>query len=96
MDTYIRDGGFQVEVLPTNQGPQFQAAPIVSIVEEVISNRANRPLEDFVVKSELQKLNKQLSQIVELKRQSNMMARAYYVCLLGVIAIYLVIVCQSD
>ncbi|CAM0884199.1 unnamed protein product [Alopecurus aequalis] len=96
MDKYIRDRGFQVEVLPTNQGPQIQAAPISSAVEEEISNRADRALEDFVVKSELQKLNKQLSQIVELKKQSNMMAGAYYVCLLGVIAIYLVIVCHSD
>ena len=96
MDTYIRDRGFQVEELPTNQGPQIQAATISSVVKEEISNRAYLPLEDFVVKSELQKLNKQLSQIVELKRQSNMMAGAYYVCLLGVIDIYLVIVYQLD
>ncbi|CAM0913676.1 unnamed protein product [Alopecurus aequalis] len=91
MDKYIRDRGFQVEVLPP-----IQAAPILSVVEEEISNRADRPLEDFVVKTKLQKLNKQLSQIVELKKQPNMMAEAFYMCLFGVIAIYLVILCRSD
>ena len=88
MDKYIRDRGLQVEVLPP-----IQAAHISSAVEEEISNIVDRPLEDFLVKRELQKLNKQLSQIVELKKQSNMMAGAFYVC---IIAIYLVFLCRSD
>ncbi|XP_044971875.1 uncharacterized protein LOC123439200 [Hordeum vulgare subsp. vulgare] len=81
MDKYIRDRGFLVEVLPPIQGLPIQAAPISTTVEEEISNghRVNRPLEDFLVKRELQKLNKQLSQIVELKKRSNMMAEAFYV-----------------
>ena len=53
--------------------------------------------EDFLVNRELQKLNKQLkkqlSQLVELKKQSNMMAGAFYVC---IIAIYLVYLCRSN
>ena len=84
MDQYIRDRGLQVELMTPNQ-----------VVEEEISNkgapnRATRPMEDLGhlqgVNVELQKLNKQLSQIVELKKQANMMAGAFYVC---IIAIYL-------
>ena len=88
MDKYIRDRGFQVEVLPPIQ------APISSAMEEEMS-RAVRPFEDFVMIGELQKLNKQLSKIVELKKQSNMMSGAFYVC---IIAIYLgaVFLCRSD
>jgi hypothetical protein len=84
MDKYIRDRGLIVEVLPPIQ------APISSGVEEEISNRAIGPLE---VNVELQKLNKLLSQIVELKKQSNMMAGAFYVC---IIAIYLMFLWCSD
>ena len=88
MDKYIRDQGLQVPVLPPIQ------APISSAVEEEISNRAIR--EDFVVNRELQNLNKQLSQIVQLKNQSNtrapnMMAGAFYVCI-----IYLFFLARSD
>ena len=90
MDKYIGDRGFQVEVLPPIRAPI--QAPISSAVEEM-SNRAVRPLEDFVVNGELQKLNKQLSKLVELKKQSNMMSGAFYVC---IIAIYLVFLCRSD
>jgi hypothetical protein len=39
MDKYIRDRGLIVEVLPPIQ------APISSVMEEGISNRAIRPLE---------------------------------------------------
>ena len=84
MDMYIRDRGLQVKVLP----------PISSAVEgEEISNRGVRPIEENLVNGELQKLNKQLRQIVELKKQSNMMAGAFYVC---IIAIYLLFLCRSD
>jgi hypothetical protein len=83
MDKYIWDRGLIVEVLPPIQ------APISSAVEKV-SNRAIGPLE---VNGELQKLNKLLSQIVELKKQSNMMAGAFYVC---IIAIYLMFLWHSD
>jgi hypothetical protein len=84
MDKYIRDRGLIVEVLPPIQ------APISSVVEEEISNIAIGPLE---VNGELQKLNKLLIQIMELKKQSNMMARAFYVC---IIAIYLMFLWHSD
>jgi hypothetical protein len=84
MDKYIRDRGLIVEVLPPIQ------APISSVVEEEISNRAIGPLE---VNGELQKLNKLLSQIVELKKQSNMMAGAFYMC---IIAIYLMFLWRLD
>ena len=90
MDKYIRDLGIQVEVLPPIRAPI--QAPILSAVEEM-SNRAVRPFEDVLVICELQKLNKQLSKIVELKKQSNMMSGAFYVC---IIAIYLVFLCRSD
>ena len=40
-------------------------------------SRAVRPFEDVLVIGELQKLNKQLSKIVELKKQSNMMSGAF-------------------
>ena len=66
MDKYIRDRGFQVEVLPPIPSPI--QAPISSAMEEEMS-RAVRPFEEFVVIDELQKLNKQLSKIVELKKQ---------------------------
>ena len=56
-------------------------------------SRAVRPFEHFLVIGELQKLNKQLSKIVELKKQSNMMSGAFFVC---IIAIYLVFLCRSD
>jgi hypothetical protein len=89
MDKYIRTRGLKVEVLP----PPIQAP--ASVVEEVISNRAVR--EDFAVNGalngELQKLNKQLSEIVHLKKQSNMMAGAFYMC---IIAIYLLFLFRSD
>ena len=91
MNKYIRDRGFQVEVLPPIPSPI--QAPISSAMEEEMSNRAVRPLEDCLVNGELQKLNKQLSKIVELKKQSNMMSGAFYVC---IIAIYLVFLCRSD
>ena len=90
MDKYIRDRGLQVELLPPIQGPPIQEAAhapaISSAVEEQISYRADRPpLEDVLVNRELEKLNKQLkkqlSQLVELKKQSNMMAGAFYVFL---------------
>jgi hypothetical protein len=84
MDKYIQDRGLIVEVLPPIQ------APISSDVEEEISNRAIGPLE---VNVELQKLNKLLSQIMELKKQSNMMAGAFYVC---IIAIYLMFLWHLD
>jgi hypothetical protein len=77
MDKYIRDRGLIVEVLPPIQ------VPISFVVEEEISNRAIGPMK---VNGELQKLNKLLSQIVKLKKQSNMMAGAFYVC---IIAIYI-------
>jgi hypothetical protein len=104
MDKYIRDRGLQVELLPPIQGPPIQEAAISSAVEEEISYRADRPPlgpppleEDVLVNRELQKLNKQLkkqlSQLVELKKQSNMMAGAFYVC---IIAIYLVYLCRSN
>ena len=93
MDEYIRDPELQVEVLPP-----IQPAHISSAVDESISNRgADCPLEDVLVNRELQKLNKQvkkqLSQIVELKKQSNMMAGAFCVC---IIALYVVYLCRSD
>lgn len=93
MDKYIRDRGLQVELLPP-----IQEAAISSAVEEEISYRADRPsLEDVLVNRKLQKLNKQLkkqlSQLVELKKLSNMMAGAFYVC---IIAIYLVYLCRSN
>ena len=84
MDKYIRVRGLKVEVLPPIQAP-------ASAMEEVISNRAVR--EDLVVNRELQKLNKQLNKIVHLKKQSNMMAGAFYVC---IIAIYLLFLFRSD
>ena len=90
MDKYIRDRGFQVEVLPPIPSPI--QAPISSAMEEEMS-RAVHPFEDFLVIGELQKLNKQLSKIVELKKQSNMMSGAFFVC---IIAIYLVFLCRSD
>ena len=95
MDKYIRDRGLVAELLP----PILEAphAPAMSsAVEEQISYRADRPpLEDVLVNRELQKLNKkkQLSHLVELKKQSNMMAGAFYVC---IIAIYLVYLCRSN
>ena len=60
MDKYIRDRGFQVEVLPPIPSPI--QAPISSAMEEEMS-RVVRPFEDFVVIGELQKLNKQLRKI---------------------------------
>ena len=90
MDKYIRDRGFQVEVLPPIPSP-IQAPISSAMVEEM--SRAVRPFEDFVVIGELQKLNKQLSKIVELKKQSNMMSGAFFV---SIIAIYLVFLCCSD
>uniref|UniRef100_A0ACD5UNC9 Uncharacterized protein n=1 Tax=Avena sativa TaxID=4498 RepID=A0ACD5UNC9_AVESA len=91
MDKYIQDRQLQFQVLPPIQ------ASISSAVEEEISNRGSpnraiRPLEDFF-DGELQKLNKQLSQIVELKKQSNMMAGAFYLC---IIAIYLMFLYRLD
>jgi hypothetical protein len=47
MDKYIQDRGLKVQVLPPIQ------APISSAVEEEISNRAVRPLEDFFVNGEI-------------------------------------------
>ena len=93
MDKYIRDRGLVAELLPP-----IQETAMSSAVEEEISYRANRPpLEDVLVNRELEKLikqlNKQLSQLVELKKQSNMMAGALYVC---IIAIYLVYLCRSN
>jgi hypothetical protein len=88
MDKYIRDRGLIVEVLPPIQAPISSAG--ASAVEEEISNRGIGPLE---VNGELQKLNKLLSQIVELKKQSNMIAGAFYVC---IIAIYLMFLWRSN
>ena len=87
MDQYIRDRGLQVEVLAPNQAVQEE------ISNRGAPNRAAPPMEHLSqivghlqgVNVELQKLNKQLSQIVELKKQANMMAGAF-VC---IIAIYL-------
>ena len=90
IDKYIRDRGFQVEVLPPIRFPI--QAPISSAIEEEMS-RAIRPFEDVLVIGELQKLNKQLSKIVDLKKQSNKMSGAFFVC---IIAIYLMFLCRSD
>jgi hypothetical protein len=72
----LRIEGFKFKCCPPIQ------APILSTLEEEISNKAVWPLEDFLVNGELHKLNKQLSQIVELKKLSNMMVGTFYVCTL--------------
>ena len=85
-DTYIAERGLDVEVLPTMepiQSPMSSAVKGAPAVKEEISNTAH----DFLVNGELQKLNKHLSKMVELKKQSNMMVGVFYVCL---VAIYLV------
>ena len=97
MDKYIRDRGLAAELLPPIQEAPH-APTMSSAVEEHISYRADRPsLEDVLVNRELEKLNKQLkkqlSQLVELKKQSNLMAGSLYVC---IIAIYLVYLCRSN
>ena len=97
MDKYIRDRGLVAELLPPIQEAPHAPA-MSSAVEEEISYIADHPpLEDVLVNRELDKLikqlNKQLSQLVQLKKQSNMMAGALYVC---IIAIYLVYLCRSN
>ena len=77
MDSYIRDRGLEVEVVPPIEPIQ---ARMSFAVEEETSNIAH----DSSVNRELQKLNKQLSQLVELKNQSNMMAGAFYVCIVAI------------
>ena len=84
MDAYILEKGLQVEVLPRNEPIQ---ARVSSAMEEEISNIAH----DLSVNGELEKLNKHLSQIVELRKQSNVMAAAFYVC---IVAIFVVLVCR--
>ena len=97
MDKYIRDRGLVAELLPPIQEAPHAPA-MSSAMEKQISYRADRPpLENVLVDRELEKLNKQLkkqlNQPVELKKQSNMMAGAFYVC---IIAIYLVYLCRSN
>jgi len=94
MDRYIRLRGLQIQVLSAGAIQE----PISSAVEEEVSNRGPSntsvpTMEDSEVKRELQKLNKHLSQIVDLKKQSNMMAGAFYCC---IIAIYLLFLWRSD
>ena len=77
MDTYIGDRGLEVEVLPPIEPIQARRSPAV---EEEISNIA----QEFSLNGELVKLNKHLRQMVELKKQSNMMAGAFYVCIVAI------------
>jgi hypothetical protein len=44
------------------------------------------------VKAELKKMNKQLKQIIELKKQDNMMAGLFYFCVICLGFVYLLII----
>lgn len=86
MDQYILDRGLEVEVfvadeedIPSNGGNG--AAP----------NKGARPLEGHLqgMNEELKKLNKQMMQIVELKKQANVMAGAFYVCIIAIFVMFL-------
>ena len=47
---------------------------------------------DAEVKAELKKMNKQLRQIIELKKQDNLMAGFFYFCVISLGLVYLLIV----
>jgi hypothetical protein len=44
------------------------------------------------VKAELKKINKQMKQIIELKKQGNVMARIFYLCAIFLGFVYLLII----
>ena len=80
MDEYIRE----LQVQGAIQEPN-----VSSVMEELVSNRAVPTMEDAELKGELRKLNKNLSQIINLKKQANMMVGGFY-CF--IIAIYLLFI----
>jgi len=66
-----------------------------SAVEELGSNRAVPTMGDAELKGELKKLNKQLSQLINLKKQANMMAGGLYCCLIAMAFFYLMFIYRS-
>ena len=91
-----RDGRLPRDLpLPSDMEIAPSAPPMGIVAPPMGSEMVAPPMGLEEVRGELKKLNKNLSQMNDLKKQANLIAAGFYLCIVALGFVYLLIVSRS-